>query len=1040
MENIIDSHLNLASIQHGTIKYNFVTNKVYFDTLFVNEFELPKRCINGVKTGDKLIVDNSELHNLMKVIKKIKSGSQLRRFEYNTGTGSQYLFIKRMVQLEDEYIFAYFIAPLFEEFAPDYELNSNVIDLLTEISRTTYWYVDYSEGEQQYYSSSAIYGSSGEVIKSVDSVYFSRMDAAVEENPEYKPLADVVKQSIRDCEAGVIESFRATYPLKVEDEIVWVETLAKVASKDNIGRPLLLVGVDVIVGDNAPIELESELFRQVIDTGLNNADVGVWLMTIQNGIKRFRYNEKLRQLYRYTDHIVLTTGEQERYDDKFEESKERVLEKYPEYKVFFDDDFTQFTRMLNNEIEGYRSTLPFLDTNNKIVWLEIRATVASRDDFGDVSAATGVAIDITELFESQVYQVLFERTRTLINQANKQAIDMMELLIWSIDYTQHPKGDYFYGNNQYVEKLGLTKNEDGLIHIDDYFGSIIEEDDYSSSLETIGEYTKKIKAGQIDGFSNIVLKHRNKKTGEILYGSHSSQVASRDKRGKVEFLSGYFIDITNEINERKQNVQLQESIVEVRKFNKLAVQAGELMVFNINYLEEKKGKEIYANDYLITKLEIDTDDNHFSYETYRSTICLDEEGVALFDEVDEMYLDTLKGNRNSVSHMLSKHKSLKSGNIYYFEHNSHVEERTSDDRVVAIGGFLRDVTQDILNERKVKYLAEMDSLTDIYNRNKFEQVVNDMPFKQYTIVLFDIDGLKLANDIYGHQVGDDVLVRFSQMLKDEFEGEYLFRIGGDEFCVLIDTVNEDKVLESIQNVEHKMNELVVNESIQTGVSVGYEVVSNEPFEQSFMFAENQMYRKKLSSRSSRKSRTLETLMVTLSEKTEETNEHCERISYYAQETYKKLGFTRGAELYDIGLAGKLHDIGKITIPLDVLNKPGKLTEDEYMLVKKHSEAGYKIVFNIMSSEDVAEGVLYHHERFDGKGYPYGLLGKEIPLFARIISVCDAFDAMISNRPYSKAMTIEESVEELKVNSGTQFDPEVVNAFIEVLKDEVLLDK
>jgi len=174
-----------------------------------------------------------------------------------------------------------------------------------------------------------------------------------------------------------------------------------------------------------------------------------------------------------------------------------------------------------------------------------------------------------------------------------------------------------------------------------------------------------------------------------------------------------------------------------------------------------------------------------------------------------------------------------------------------------------------------------------------------------------------------------------------------------------------------------------------------------------------MYSQKLSSRSSRKSKTLETLMVVLSEKT---------------------------EIYDISLAGKLYDIGKITVPLETLNKPSKLTTDEFNLVKRHSEAGYKIVFNLMSSNTIAEGFLYHHKHYDGSGYPYGLKGKEIPLYARIISVSDAFDAMTSNRPYGPEISVRAATNELISHKSTQFAPEIVDAIIEVLKEEELLDK
>jgi len=991
--------------------------------------------MNGVQAGDKTILNNSDLHNLMKVVKKIRSDKTFRKFEYIMNGESQYLFIKRLIQLDEEYIFAYFIAPAVKEFVPDYEINANVIDLLTELSRTTYWYVDFTEGKEKYFSSSSLYGTNGEVVDATNTEYLHRLDEAAELNDEYALLVDVVRRNVESCSQGVLDSFRVKYPLVVNGEVAWVETMAKVASKDERGNTKLLVGVDVLLGENSPSDIQAELHKQVLDIGLNNAEIGVWVMTLKDGVKTFRYNAKLRELYRYDTHVVSMDSPLHQYDDIFIEAKKRVLNRYPEYNRFFEDDIVVFEKIMNGEIEEYRSILPFLDQSNKVVWLEIRASIASRNAEGVVTSVSGVAVDITSLFEIHTFENLFDKTRTKINIANKQAIEMMEILIWSIDYNEHPDGDYFYGNEQYIQKLGLTKNENGLVHINDYFNSIIESDEYSISFEDIGKYTARIKSGEIDSFSGLVLKHYNKKTGEVLYGSHSAQIAQRDKHGKLLLLSGFFIDVTNEIKEKKLRSELESSIGEIRKFNKLAVQAGQLMVFNINYLNENKGREIYANDYFIDRLQVPAKSNHFSYETYKDTVIFDEEGRRLFKNTDNMYLEVLNGERNSIENMLTKHRSIETGEEIYLQHNSHVEERRSDGRVVSIGGFLRDVTQDIINERKVKYLAEMDSLTDVYNRNKFEIFVKENDLSDYAIVMFDIDGLKLANDIYGHQVGDEVLIRFSNILKSVFSTGLIFRIGGDEFSVLIDHIEEQVLVDSIKTIEEAMETMTIEDSVQTGVSAGYEFVGDAPLEQAFMLAENQMYRKKLSSRSSRKSKTLDTLMVTLAEKTEETNEHCERIQCLAQEVFKKLGFTRGSELYDIGLAAKLHDIGKITIPLEILNKNGRLTKDEYTIVKKHSEAGYKIVFNIISSDDIAEGVLYHHERYDGKGYPYGLKGNDIPLYARIICVCDAFDAMISERPYSTSMSMESAIEELIKCKYTQFDPDVVDAFIVVLKEQ-----
>ncbi len=164
-------------------------------------------------------------------------------------------------------------------------------------------------------------------------------------------------------------------------------------------------------------------------------------------------------------------------------------------------------------------------------------------------------------------------------------------------------------------------------------------------------------------------------------------------------------------------------------------------------------------------------------------------------------------------------------------------------------------------------------------------------------------------------------------------------------------------------------------------------------------------------------------------KNKREEEHSHRVSMLCQDMGHALGLTEGdtEELKTIGL---LHDIGKIAIEENILNKREELTEDEWQEIKRHPEIGYRILNTVNDMLEIAEYVLYHHERWDGKGYPKGLKGEEIPLQSRIITIADAYDAMTSQRSYRNALQEETAIEELKINSGTQFDPELVRIFIE----------
>ncbi len=164
-----------------------------------------------------------------------------------------------------------------------------------------------------------------------------------------------------------------------------------------------------------------------------------------------------------------------------------------------------------------------------------------------------------------------------------------------------------------------------------------------------------------------------------------------------------------------------------------------------------------------------------------------------------------------------------------------------------------------------------------------------------------------------------------------------------------------------------------------------------------------------------------------------TNGHSLRVAQYTRMLAKKLGEDEDTiqKFYNIAL---LHDIGKIGIPDDILNKPGKLTEEEYEIVKTHPYRGYEILKKVKTQKDLVEGAQFHHERFDGRGYPARLAGEKIPLVARIISVADAFDAMSSTRPYRKKMPMDAIVKEIKDCTGSQFDPKISKAFLELYEE------
>ncbi|ENJ9653340.1 diguanylate cyclase [Clostridium botulinum] len=346
----------------------------------------------------------------------------------------------------------------------------------------------------------------------------------------------------------------------------------------------------------------------------------------------------------------------------------------------------------------------------------------------------------------------------------------------------------------------------------------------------------------------------------------------------------------------------------------------------------------------------------------------------------------------------------------------------------------RDIRERKEMENKLEYLSYHDQLTGLYNRRFFEKELKRLDAKKnlpLTIVMADVNGLKLVNDSFGHAAGDELLEKVSEVIKKGCRSnDIIARLGGDEFVILLpktDIYETEQIVKNINALALKETVSAVNISISFGY--GTKKKEGEKIEEILKKAEDYMYKKKLFESPSMRGKTIGAIINTLHEKNKREEEHSHRVSMLCQDMGHALGLTE-SETEELKTIGLLHDIGKIAIEENILNKREELTEDEWQEIKRHPEIGYRILNTVNDMLEIAEYVLYHHERWDGKGYPKGLKGEEIPLQSRIITIVDAYDAMTSQRSYRNALQEEIAIEELKINSGTQFDPELVRIFIE----------
>ncbi len=353
--------------------------------------------------------------------------------------------------------------------------------------------------------------------------------------------------------------------------------------------------------------------------------------------------------------------------------------------------------------------------------------------------------------------------------------------------------------------------------------------------------------------------------------------------------------------------------------------------------------------------------------------------------------------------------------------------------LIQIQGYMIDISERKQAEDKVRYLSFHDKLTGLYNRSYFEDRLerfNTSGNLPLSLVVIDVNGLKLINDALGHDRGDELLIKVARVIKHSCRRDDITcRWGGDEYMLLFPSTSSAIASVICERIKAAIEQIEI-QGLQVSASFGM-MTKNDPdqdIREILRRAEEKMYRNKLLQHTSNRNAVITSLVRTLLTKSHETEEHTQRLKNMLTKMGKYMHLPE-SEIDELILLAVLHDIGKITVPNSILNKSSQLTSAEWDILKKHSEIGYRIAKSSPEMAPVAESILYHHECWNGTGYPLGLKGDAIPLHARMLAITDAFDVMIQGRPYKDKLSIQEAVQELRRCSNLQFDPDLVDIFI-----------
>ncbi len=611
-------------------------------------------------------------------------------------------------------------------------------------------------------------------------------------------------------------------------------------------------------------------------------------------------------------------------------------------------------------------------------------------------------------------------------------------------------------NKKIIAQQGLNNSNDILN--DNKILQSLNEDKYNEKSRVSG--FKKYN-GDIYIISECpVFKNTSEGTcqGSVILGKKVS--ATFIEKIKQEFGNDIFITYDNKfVSSDNISKEVNENIAvinkntnnEVYKLNNSRI-IGSLSITdivgnNIGYMSVMESREIFLSTQKLTKR------NAF-LAMFLSTIVISILGFRL----KNIIVKPIKSLENQIKKM-EQENLLIHADVNADVPNEIINLTKSFNRMVD------SIYEHKKENEELKIYANTDYLTSVYNHKYYFESINDKiaeAHKQISIMFCDIDKFKLTNDTYGHEVGDFILIGIAKIIKDEVKDTgMVFRYGGEEFVVIMCDYTSEETLDKAEKIRKS---IIRSQEIQKyasyfpiTISIGIASYPKHALDaeglikkadcamcyskqngrnQCNIYSNNMNLFLKYNNENIKKELLMDSVLAlaeAVDAKDDYTGKHSKMVSKYSILLAEKLGLTEN-EKNRLRIGALLHDCGKIGIPDNIIHKSQKLSDTEFTIIKNHTLLGYNIIKHITNDEEIINCVRSHHERWDGKGYPDGLQGNAIHLFARIVCIADVYHAMTSDRPYRKALTQEEAIDELIRTKGTQFDPKLVDAFVEIIKD------